>query len=189
MYTTCNGSHMMSMMDQCEPDALGLLVLMWPCCLHHILPLSHCLPRTSCGYDSLGPPVAMTLSDLLWQCFPRAYCGSASRKPPVAITPSDLLWQWLPLTSDGHDSRGHPVAVPPSELLWQCMHWTSGGCDSLGQRFTAGPGEHSRGKFTFVTSNVRFTHEIHFQNWCAPPGFYPWCTDIRLHYCTKLEPL
>ena len=32
-----------------------------------LLPLSCCLPRTSCDSASLGPPVAVTPSDLLWQ--------------------------------------------------------------------------------------------------------------------------
>ncbi len=41
----------------------------------------------------------LTPSDLLWQCLPRTSCGCDSLGPPVAVTPSDLLWLWLPRTS------------------------------------------------------------------------------------------
>ncbi len=85
---------------------------------------------------------------------------------------ADLLW---PCCIHHISSLGPPVAVPPSDVLGQCIPRTSRVLASLG--FTAGPGERSRSKSSFVTSHVSFTQEVHFRTWYAPPGFYPlWLT-------------
>ncbi len=60
----------------CEPDASGLLADLL-CTL----------------WTSSGPATSIKLppSDFLWQCLPRTSCGCASLGPPVAMTPSKLF--------------------------------------------------------------------------------------------------
>ncbi len=155
----------MSIMDLlCEPDAPDAspgppVALLLP---------SYCLPQTSCGYDSLGPPVAMTPLDLLWQCLLQASCGNASLGPPVAVPPSDLLWLCLPRTPCGCASLGPFVAVPPSDLRWLWLPRTK---------------THSRSRGTQQVQihlcylKRRVHTEVHFQTWYTPSGFYTCCTS------------
>ena len=103
--------------------------LLWPCCsFHHILSQSFCLPRTSCGRDFLGPPVA-------W--LPRASCGCASLGPPVpglnllrrgptvAWTSCGTDPLWLPPHRSGsHISPifGRPLGFYPWWIVFNFLH-------------------------------------------------------------------
>ncbi len=49
-----------------------------------------CGPRGALLPPSYFPSITLPSSDLWWQCLIQTSCGSASLGPPVAVTPSEL---------------------------------------------------------------------------------------------------